>query len=82
MYLQEWYAQSFMELCAFEGSPSDRDTLKAFVDLLVKIQDRHHNAVQTMAQGVLELKESQFVETQVRLTFMSTTPVVHVCRLL
>ena len=60
-----------MELCAFEGSPSDRDTLKAFVDLLVKIQDRHHNAVQTMAQGVLELKESQFVETQVRETQFS-----------
>lgn len=53
-----------MQLCAFEGSPSDRDTLKDFVDLLIIIQNRHHNAVQTMAQGVLELKESHYVDTQ------------------
>lgn len=61
---QEWYAQSFMELCAFEGKQGDRDTLKSFVDALSVIQARHVNAVQTMAQGVLELKEAHSVDPQ------------------
>lgn len=53
-----------MELCAFEGKPDDRDSLKAFVTTLGTISKRHANSVQTMAQGVLELKESQAVDIQ------------------
>ena len=53
-----------MELCAFEGKPDDRDNLKAFVSTLGTISRRHVNAVQTMAQGVMELKESHAVDIQ------------------
>ncbi len=53
-----------MELCAFEGRHADRETLRSFVDTLNSIQTRHANAVQTMAQGVLELKEAHVVDPQ------------------
>ena len=53
-----------MELCAFEGLQGDRDDLKAFVNTLGVISNRHVNAVQTMAQGVIELKESHDVDAQ------------------
>ena len=53
-----------MELCAFEGLQGDRADLKAFVDTLAVIFSRHANAVQTMAQGVIELKESHHVDGQ------------------
>jgi pyruvate dehydrogenase kinase 2/3/4 len=62
--LQQWYAASFMDLCAFEGRQGDRQDLKDFVDLLAVIAKRHTNAVQTMAQGVMELKESHDVDAQ------------------
>ena len=52
-----------MELCAFEGRQGDRDTLKDFVQTLATIQQRHSNAVQVMAQGVLELKETHAVDS-------------------
>ncbi len=51
-----------MELCAFEGLQGDRDDLKRFVETLAIIAKRHVNAVQTMAQGVIELKESHDVD--------------------
>ena len=47
---QQWYAQSFIELCAFEGLRGDRDDLKDYVNTLGVIAKRHVNAVQTMAQ--------------------------------
>ena len=64
LYLQEWYARSFMELCAFDGLQDDRETLDKFVKSLAVIQRRHVNVVQTLAQGVLELRESHAVDTQ------------------
>jgi pyruvate dehydrogenase kinase 2/3/4 len=60
---QQWYAQSFMDLCSFEGMQGDRDELKAFVDTLAVIAKRHVNSVQTMAQGVIEVKESHAVDS-------------------
>ncbi len=53
-----------MELCAFQKTTTDRDTLRRFVDVLNNIQARHANAVQAMARGVLELKESHEVNHQ------------------
>jgi len=61
--LQQWYAQSFIELCAFEGLRGDRDDLKDYVNTLGVIAKRHVNAVQTMAQGVIELSESHDVDS-------------------
>ncbi len=40
------------------------DTLEEFCCILKTVQTRHTNVVQTMAQGVLELKESHTVDNQ------------------
>lgn len=54
-----WYAQSFKEVIEFEKADPDPCNLEKFVQSLNKIRDRHSDVVQTMAQGVLELKESR-----------------------
>lgn len=63
LLIQEWYARSFMELCAFDGLPGERETLGKFVNNLAEIQRRHVNVVQTLAQGVLELRESHSIDS-------------------
>jgi len=63
--LQDWHAQSFRDLMQFESSSfSDKDILTRFCQTLKTIQTRHTNVVQTMAQGVLELKETHVVDNQ------------------
>lgn len=65
LILQDWYSQSFTELMEFEESSSkDREAQAAFCQVLKTIQTRHTNVVQTMAQGVLELKDSHQVDNQ------------------
>ena len=59
--LQDWYSQSFRDLMEFdEGKLKELDdeALAKFCQTLKTIQTRHTNVVQTMAQGVLELKDS------------------------
>ena len=61
---QDWYAQSFRELMDYEESSSkDEVALANFCQALKTIQTRHTNVVQTMAQGVLELKDSHQVSS-------------------
>jgi len=61
--LQHWYAQSFKELIQFEEvSDKDDETLIKFCQALQTVEERHTNVVQTMAQGVLELKDSQTLD--------------------
>lgn len=62
--VNEWYARSFEEILEFEKSDVTDDTLDRFCQALVKIRNRHTDVVQTMAQGVLELKESHEVDQQ------------------
>lgn len=64
LVMQEWYAQSFKELCDFEDKPGDAETLAVFCQTLQNITKRHESVVQTMAQGVLELKDSHSVDIQ------------------
>eukprot|EP00092_Neocalanus_flemingeri_P026759 GFUD01029011.1.p1 GENE.GFUD01029011.1~~GFUD01029011.1.p1 ORF type:complete len:415 (-),score=91.64 GFUD01029011.1:206-1450(-) len=65
LILQDWYAQSFRDLVEFESSsPNSRVNLVQFCQTLKTVQTRHTNVVQTMAQGVLELKESHMVDHQ------------------
>ncbi|CAG7834893.1 unnamed protein product, partial [Allacma fusca] len=63
--VHNWYMQSFGEILEFESkhdSDADPRTLSNFVETLVKIRNRHMDVVQTMAQGVIELKESHPVD--------------------
>ena len=67
-FCKEWYAQSFKDLCQFEEKPGDKETLAAFCQTLQNITTRHENVVQTMAQGVLELKDSHSVDIQTEMS--------------
>ena len=67
-FCKEWYAQSFKDLCQFEEQSGDKETLAAFCQTLQNITTRHENVVQTMAQGVLELKDSHSVDIQTEMS--------------
>ncbi|KAI7796418.1 pyruvate dehydrogenase kinase, isozyme 3b isoform X1 [Triplophysa rosa] len=55
--VQSWYSQSFEELLEYETrSPEDPRTLNDFLEILIKIRNRHNDVVPTMAQGVVEYK--------------------------
>ncbi|KAG7484359.1 hypothetical protein MATL_G00048360 [Megalops atlanticus] len=56
--VQTWYMQSFVELLQYENrGPEDAHTLNDFLEVLIKIRNRHNDVVPTMAQGVIEYKE-------------------------
>ncbi|XP_060572186.1 pyruvate dehydrogenase (acetyl-transferring) kinase isozyme 2, mitochondrial-like isoform X2 [Ruditapes philippinarum] len=58
--VRNWYQASFTEILEFEDTVKveDKDKLAKFADVLVKIRNRHSNVVETMAQGVMELKDA------------------------
>uniref|UniRef100_A0A1E1X9A4 Protein-serine/threonine kinase n=1 Tax=Amblyomma aureolatum TaxID=187763 RepID=A0A1E1X9A4_9ACAR len=57
--VRSWYERSFEEILEFENAGSeDKKAMAKFCEALIKIRNRHSNVVQTMAQGVIELKES------------------------
>uniref|UniRef100_A0A1B6DAJ3 Protein-serine/threonine kinase n=1 Tax=Clastoptera arizonana TaxID=38151 RepID=A0A1B6DAJ3_9HEMI len=60
--VNQWYTKSFEEILEFEKSDGNSKTLDKFCKALIKIRNRHTDVVQTMAQGVLELKESHEVD--------------------
>lgn len=63
--VQSWYERSFQEILDFEKSNSEDEKVRMrFTQTLVKIRNRHSNVVPTMAQGVLELKETHVVDQQ------------------
>jgi pyruvate dehydrogenase kinase 2/3/4 len=66
MTVQNWYLRSFEEILAFEKvkDADKKRNLEDFCETLIKIRNRHSNVVQTMAQGVIELKESETVDSQ------------------
>lgn len=60
--VNDWYIRSFDEILEFEQADVSDKVLSKFCQALVKIRNRHTDVVQTMAQGVLELKESHEVD--------------------
>jgi len=61
--LDNWYQQSFLEMIDFESSdPTDQSTLDNFTEILNMIRTRHSNVVETMAQGVIELKDAKGID--------------------
>ncbi|XP_015268687.1 PREDICTED: pyruvate dehydrogenase (acetyl-transferring) kinase isozyme 4, mitochondrial-like, partial [Gekko japonicus] len=57
--VKSWYVQSLMELVEFrEKKPDNHKVLSDFIDAIVKVRNRHHDVVPTMAQGVLEYRDS------------------------
>lgn len=62
--VNDWYVRSFSEILEFEKTDITDKVLDRFCQSLVKIRNRHTDVVQTMAQGVLELKESHKIDHQ------------------
>ncbi|CAI9735539.1 Hypothetical predicted protein [Octopus vulgaris] len=62
--VQSWYQLSFKEILTYENAdPDDNEMLENFTERLVKIRNRHTNVVETMAQGVIELKDSHGIDS-------------------
>ncbi|RUS90329.1 hypothetical protein EGW08_001927, partial [Elysia chlorotica] len=61
--VMSWYQQSFKELLEFDNKDNiDSKSLDKFTSTLVHIRNRHSNVVETMAQGVIELKETHGID--------------------
>ncbi|XP_050669242.1 pyruvate dehydrogenase (acetyl-transferring) kinase, mitochondrial isoform X2 [Leptidea sinapis] len=60
--VNQWYERSFEEIIEFEKREPEQSVLSQFCERLAHIRNRHADVVQTMAQGVLELKESHEVD--------------------
>ncbi|KAI1242728.1 hypothetical protein IHE44_0000271 [Lamprotornis superbus] len=57
--VKSWYLQSLKELVEFhQKSPDDQKVLSDFIDTLIRVRNRHHDVVPTMAQGIIEYKDT------------------------
>ncbi|XP_030387128.1 pyruvate dehydrogenase (acetyl-transferring) kinase, mitochondrial isoform X2 [Scaptodrosophila lebanonensis] len=57
--VNNWYVKSFEEVLEYEKAEPTHDILQKFVQDLDLIRNRHSDVVQTMAQGVIEMKENE-----------------------
>uniref|UniRef100_A0A673MFA1 Protein-serine/threonine kinase n=1 Tax=Sinocyclocheilus rhinocerous TaxID=307959 RepID=A0A673MFA1_9TELE len=53
--VQSWYMHSFQDILEFKDRDVDDEI---FTDAVIKIRNRHNDVVPTMAQGVVEYKET------------------------
>ncbi|XP_067299294.1 pyruvate dehydrogenase (acetyl-transferring) kinase isozyme 1, mitochondrial [Pseudorasbora parva] len=57
--VQSWYMQSFQDILEFKDrNVDDQMVTSDFTDAVIKIRNRHNDVVPTMAQGVVEFKET------------------------
>ncbi|KAG8432451.1 hypothetical protein GDO86_016915 [Hymenochirus boettgeri] len=57
--VQSWYVQSFQEIVDFKDKNAEHpDTVQKFADTVITIRNRHNDVIPTMAQGVVEYKDS------------------------
>lgn len=66
--VNRWYEQSFEEVIRYENMELTPTNLETFCSDLIHIRDRHKDVVQTMAQGVIELKESREIDSPMELS--------------
>uniref|UniRef100_A0A8C5Q000 Protein-serine/threonine kinase n=1 Tax=Leptobrachium leishanense TaxID=445787 RepID=A0A8C5Q000_9ANUR len=61
--VESWYVQSFQEIVQFKDKAAeDPQTVKNFTDTVITIRNRHNDVIPTMAQGVIEYKDSYEVD--------------------
>uniref|UniRef100_A0A3P8Z2R3 Protein-serine/threonine kinase n=1 Tax=Esox lucius TaxID=8010 RepID=A0A3P8Z2R3_ESOLU len=57
--VQSWYMQSLQDIIEFrEKDADDEKVTYDFTDAVIKIRNRHNDVIPTMAQGVVEYKET------------------------
>lgn len=57
--VRSWYVQSFKELVEFQDENENEETVERFTSSLAHIKHRHDNVVETMAQGIIELRQRE-----------------------
>ncbi|XP_033126209.1 pyruvate dehydrogenase (acetyl-transferring) kinase isozyme 2, mitochondrial-like [Anneissia japonica] len=57
--VNSWYLQTLQDLLEFEVAVNNSKTRERFTESLTTIRNRHANVVETMAQGVLEMREGR-----------------------
>lgn len=57
--VSSWYAQSFTEILQFENLDLTEETMDSFTKALHSIKRRHDTTVETMATGIIELREAE-----------------------
>jgi len=62
--VSSWYVKSFEEVIEFEKADPNATNLLKFCQQLSRIRDRHSDVVQTMAQGIIELKDTRNGEVE------------------
>ncbi|KAL4656646.1 pyruvate dehydrogenase (acetyl-transferring) kinase isozyme 1, mitochondrial [Arapaima gigas] len=61
--VHSWYMQSFHEILEFKDKNADDEKVHYdFTDAVIKIRNRHNDVVPTMAQGVVEYKETYGID--------------------
>uniref|UniRef100_A0A0M3IBQ8 Protein-serine/threonine kinase n=2 Tax=Ascaris TaxID=6251 RepID=A0A0M3IBQ8_ASCLU len=60
--VSNWYCESFEDLLQFEHAQVEPDIMSKFNDQLQTILKRHSRVVETMAEGLIELRESEGVD--------------------
>uniref|UniRef100_A0A8C3ARZ3 Protein-serine/threonine kinase n=1 Tax=Cyclopterus lumpus TaxID=8103 RepID=A0A8C3ARZ3_CYCLU len=57
--VQGWYMQSLQEILEFKDTNADDEKVTYdFTDAVIKVRNRHNDVIPTMAQGVVEYKET------------------------
>ncbi|KPP73867.1 Pyruvate dehydrogenase (acetyl-transferring) kinase isozyme 1, mitochondrial-like [Scleropages formosus] len=56
--VQSWYVQSLQEILEFLNKDADGKIIYDFTDTVIRIRNRHNDVIPTMAQGVVEYKET------------------------
>ncbi|CAH2305763.1 Hypothetical predicted protein [Pelobates cultripes] len=57
--VESWYSQSFQEITDFKDrNPDEPESIRDFTDTVITVRNRHNDVVPTMAQGVVEYKDS------------------------
>ncbi|XP_061827602.1 pyruvate dehydrogenase (acetyl-transferring) kinase isozyme 1, mitochondrial isoform X2 [Nerophis lumbriciformis] len=57
--VQSWYVQSLQEILEFKDKNADDEKVTYdFTDAVINIRNRHNDVIPTMAQGVVEYKET------------------------
>ncbi|XP_074622637.1 pyruvate dehydrogenase (acetyl-transferring) kinase isozyme 2, mitochondrial-like isoform X1 [Acropora palmata] len=57
--VRSWYVQSFRELLEFQEEDETEEVTNRFTQNLMSIKHRHDNVVETMAQGIMELRQQE-----------------------
>ncbi|KAL1239009.1 putative [pyruvate dehydrogenase (acetyl-transferring)] kinase [Trichinella pseudospiralis] len=58
----QWYQESFQELLQYENANADKSTLRDFSRQLSRVLKRHNTVVETMAEGLMEMKATHGID--------------------